>query len=317
MDMVVVAIVKMIGEIQEILPFFSAPQVKKTRRTMSKTPRVLVINLNQERLDALNWATCAQASKKTTGKSPPCFERRPGITYQDASRDPALSWILRKKWKRFPKNPHRHRTQLAIFAAHVRVWEEIVRKRMNHVIVCEDDAFLRGALPTIRELESSRYGATPLLLGGGLAHPTSWAADAQWQIDHVPRFRFRDGVNHISRSKARWVCNCAIYYPRWTQVAAMLQWFKAYDGTFKHMDLMLNHIVRHLYYPSVFDHDDRGLNANNIYFTRCVLRDYRRWDPGYGTTPYAKITAGGGYPIRRPPPKRRGRPRASLGAASE
>ena len=63
--------------------------------------------------------------------------------------------------------------------------------------------------------------------------------------------------------------------------------------------------------------DDRGLNANNIYFTRCVLRDYRRWDPGYGTTPYAKITAGGGYPIRRPPPKRRGRPRASLGAASE
>ena len=34
---------------------------------MSKTPRVLVINLNQERLDALNWATCAQASKKTTG----------------------------------------------------------------------------------------------------------------------------------------------------------------------------------------------------------------------------------------------------------
>ena len=85
-------------------------------------------------------------------------DRRSGIM-SGRLADPALGLIFKKKWKGFPKIPTG--TKLSSpFSQHTFASGRNVRKRMNYVIVCEDDAFLRdGTLPTVR-LESSRYGAT-------------------------------------------------------------------------------------------------------------------------------------------------------------
>ena len=134
------------------------------------------------------------------------------------------------------------------FASHLNILKYIVNKKLNEVIVCEDDCF------KIDDIEYSTLKDITLL-GGVIRHPTSWAKDNEFQKQND--VTFEEGVNKIDYKKYRWSGAFAIYYPTWEQSNDLLNTILS-KTSYCHYDLFLskNKLINYLYYPTPYIHCD-------------------------------------------------------------
>lgn len=151
-------------------------------------------------------------------------------------------------------NSQAFRNRMCCFASHVKALKYIVNNKINKVVVLEDDAFLDGSIKN----PLPEDGAT--LLGGVLRHPSRWESDKHFIATKAPKIinKFKRGVNRIHYDSYRWTGAWAIYYPNWKVAKDILDFILSKKFKFKHYDIFLaNHkLIKYLYYPSIFTHDD-------------------------------------------------------------
>ena len=191
--------------------------------------------------------------------TPVGIKRRSLLNYKFTHIDgckKAPKWIVDNFKRLHTENPKSIllKNRMACFASHVKALKYVVKNKINRVIILEDDAFLDGLV-----IESlPKDGAT--LLGGVIRHPTRWELDKEFINTKAKKIinKFKNGVNEIDYKKYRWNGAWAIYYPTWKIVKQILDFILSKNFKFKHYDLFLaNHkLIKYLYYPSIFTHDD-------------------------------------------------------------
>ena len=217
------------------------------RKQSSGKYTIFVISLNtplgRERRSRLNYT----------------YTHVPGLTYKDAP-----DWIKRKFKKRVGNliSKKKLHPRIGCFASHMKALSIIVRKKLNRVIICEDDAIM-----AVKKLPPPSIFPTDgaCLVGGQtLSHPKSWGKNStpEWRKTAKmieKKFRNHKIVRKIDYDTFRWNGNTAIYYPTWKVAKHILNVIKNQVRQLTHVDLTIarHRLVKYIY-PYLFNHDDQG-----------------------------------------------------------
>jgi hypothetical protein len=155
------------------------------------------------------------------------------------------------------------------FQNYIYLLKKIVSDKINHVIICEDDALMRH--PGFLFYGRVENIDGPILLGSKLHHPTSWKLDTKKYFKEViepclEEFSKSDNnVKVIDYDKYRWSCCACIYYPKWEHAQKILDFYDSDKKMFTFFDLWAskNKLINHLYYPSVYEINDGGVSQVN------------------------------------------------------
>tara|TARA_R110000787_G_scaffold55854_5_gene128681 strand:- start:1650 stop:2426 length:777 start_codon:yes stop_codon:yes gene_type:complete len=145
---------------------------------------------------------------------------------------------------------------VGVFSSHIKAMEHIVKNNLKNTIILEDDSILKGKLPNPLKLPQDSL----TLFSGRIQPPKSWAdlkkfhssCSAQKIIKN-----FKRGVNEINYNDHRWTQQNAVYYPNSKVTQDVLNQIHS-AKRLKNIDLFFNNpsIVKYLYYPAPFVHDD-------------------------------------------------------------
>ena len=159
------------------------------------------------------------------------------------------------------------------FNSHLTILKKIVDEKLDDVIICEDDSL------KVFDVDTKNIDEI-CLLGGRLAHPTSWKLDRDWRKTKESEIieNFKEGVNKIDYEKFRWIHTYAIYYPKWEKTKVYLEKILDSKNKYRPLDnyLASEQLINHLYYPTPF-----MMNDNNISQIRKskkglgMLKDYK------------------------------------------
>ena len=152
---------------------------------------------------------------------------------------------------------------VGVFSSHISALNHIVKNNLKNTIILEDDSILKGKLPSPLKLPKDSL----TLFSGRIGPPKSWdeldnfhkSCSAQKIIK-----KFKRGINEIDYDKFRYTQQNAIYYPNKEQAQIVLNKIKE-AKTLKNIDLFYNkhRLVKYLYYPAPFIHDDLKANIGS------------------------------------------------------
>lgn len=140
-----------------------------------------------------------------------------------------------------------HLAKCGCFLSHYRVLESIVGRRLNHVIVCEDDVIPMNELPPPQEL-----GHYFCYLGGYFSRLKMTEGPLK---NDFPASK--QGLNELDRSSYRMMMMCAYYLPSWRIAEQLLAWID-FKVRVRAMDVMLHSFPYPMsyYYPAIFVEGD-------------------------------------------------------------
>jgi len=155
------------------------------------------------------------------------------------------------------------------FQHYISLLRKIVSDKINHVVICEDDALVRH--PGFLFYGRVENIDGPIILGSKLHHPSSWKLDNKKYFKEViepclQEFSKSDNnVKVIDYDKYRWSCSACIYYPKWEHAQKILDFYDSDKKQLTWFDLWVskNKLIKYLYYPSVFEINDEGLSQLN------------------------------------------------------
>jgi len=156
------------------------------------------------------------------------------------------------------------------FQNYIYLLQKIVDEKLNHIVICEDDAILIHwgfyYYGRVENLDG------PIILGSKLHHPTSWKLDTKKYFDEnispcIDEFTKSENnnIHNIDYNKYRWSCCACIYYPHWEDAKKILDFYNNDKKQLTWLDLWMskNKLIKYLYYPSVFEINDDGLSQLN------------------------------------------------------
>lgn len=160
------------------------------------------------------------------------------------------------------------------FSSHIKCLKYIIENKLDNTIILEDDSIKVNDFP-VEELPQD----APTFFAGRIAHPTNWKYNKKFVKEEADNIisNFKKGINLIDREKFRVHTSSAIYFPN-IKVAEELLNYILTIRMYKHYDLYLSkyNLVKYLYYPSIFKHDD-SLSGSN-YDTRrkaIIINNYK------------------------------------------
>ena len=156
--------------------------------------------------------------------------------------------ILQRMVSYWNMNPKEHRAKCACFLSHYRTLEYIVGRRLNNVIVCEDDAIQMNELPSPEAL-----GNHFCYLGGYFSHRRMTEGHLT-NPDDFPTSK--QGLNSLDRSEHRILMMMAYYIPSWKDADNILSWLDS-SVRLRAMDVMLFGLPYpvNYYYPAIYVED--------------------------------------------------------------
>lgn len=156
------------------------------------------------------------------------------------------------------------------FQHYISLLQKIVDEKLNHIVICEDDALVRHPgfifFGRVENLDG------PIILGSKLHHPTSWKLDTKKYFDEnispcIDEFTKSENnnIHNFNYNKYRWSCSACIYYPHWEDAKKILDFYNNDKKQLTWLDLWMskNKLIKYLYYPSVFEINDDGLSQLN------------------------------------------------------
>ena len=142
-----------------------------------------------------------------------------------------------------------HLGKCGCLLSHYRIWEHIVGRRLNRVIVCEDDVIPMKDLPPPEEL-----GHYFTYLGGYFSHLKVTDGPLK-NIDDFPESK--QGLNQLDRSQCRMLMTCAYFIPSWRIAEQLLSWIDS-KVRVRAIDVLLHSFPFPMsyYYPAIYVEGD-------------------------------------------------------------
>ena len=142
-----------------------------------------------------------------------------------------------------------HMGKCGCFLSHYRLLESIVGRRLNNVIVCEDDVIPMNELPAPQEL-----GPYFCYLGGYFSHLKMTDGHLK-NVDEFPTSK--QGLNEIDRSQFRMMMLCAYYLPSWRIAEQLLAYIDS-KVRVRQFDVMMHFYPFPVsyYYPAIYVEGD-------------------------------------------------------------
>ena len=162
-----------------------------------------------------------------------------------------------------------YRGYICHFDSYYKILKKIVDEKIDDVVICEDDAFIKAQLnmPHSKDLGLGNCYDTPIHLNAMLHHPTTWMKDNKkyhdnYILHHV--IAFEDGLNEIDYSAYRWSGTACIYYPNYKSAQTIIDYIDNCKTKFTPLDLFLSKhkLIKYLCYPSLFYVDDNNITQN-------------------------------------------------------
>ena len=196
------------------------------------------------------------------------YERYPEYAITDINL--VSDKIKNKMRKPYNINENLYNKICCHFQNYIYLLQKIVDEKLNHIVICEDDAL-------VRHPEFIFFGGVenldgPIILGSKLHHPTSWKLDTKKYFDEnispcIDEFTKsqNNNIQEIDYNKYRWSCCACIYYPHWEDAKKILDYYNNDKKQLTYFDLWLskNKLIKYLYYPSVFEINDEGVSQVN------------------------------------------------------
>tara|TARA_R100001369_G_scaffold91237_1_gene132078 strand:+ start:1002 stop:1643 length:642 start_codon:yes stop_codon:yes gene_type:complete len=161
--------------------------------------------------------------------------------------------ILKKVYIRPKTSKKIQRSKYGSFNSYYRLFEKIIENKENKVIIVEDDCFIKSPI-------DMDLGDKPLYLNGRLSHPKNWNKNIKFMKENT--IGFKNGVNEIDYDKYRIASHWGLYFPTWQDVDSLFQKLKSLKKwTWIDLTIMKKKWIKHLYYPSLFYHNDFKKNT--------------------------------------------------------
>lgn len=183
--------------------------------------------------------------------------------YMNDNSNPILKKVRSKVYIRYnmSKKSKKFKGATGNIATHIKILNMIVDQNLSNVLILEDDSIQNTKLPKVSELPKD--AAT--LFSGQIRHPFSWAKDEEWRKNEVKNIikNFKKGVNEIDYTKYRWTQSNAIFIPNKQVAQNMLNKLEEIKSFKLYYDMLLanNKLIKYLYYPAPFRHDDTLQNV--------------------------------------------------------
>lgn len=183
--------------------------------------------------------------------------------YLDDKNNKILKYVRSKVVTRYNtnKNGRKFKGATANISSHLKILNMIVDENLSNVIVLEDDSIQNTKLPKISELPTD----SATLFSGQIRHPFSWEEEPAWIKTDLKKVikSLKNGVNVIDYNKYRWTqCN-AIFIPNKNVAKELLNNIDNTKAFKLYYDMLLanNKLIKYLYYPAPFRHDDTLQNV--------------------------------------------------------
>jgi len=137
--------------------------------------------------------------------------------------------------------------------------DKIVEEKINNVIALEDDCFLVD--PNIK-IDISKLGDEPIWLNGAIHHPNNLAkGNKNWKNT----IKMKDGINKLEDLNVRIISCWGLFIPKWEQAKHIRDTMKN-SKRYRCFDAHLSHnkLIKYLYYPSLFYHQDFGESCSQL-----------------------------------------------------
>jgi GR25 family glycosyltransferase involved in LPS biosynthesis len=167
--------------------------------------------------------------------------------------------------------PKNHKTKVACFLSHYKLYEHIVKKKLNNVIICEDDMVIDPV--KLKKLKLKKDGIT--FLAGWL--DSVLVKDKKNFNPSTIRKTLKKGTNVINKKKYRILGTWGYHIPTWQIASELLDYLKKSERL-RHIDIMLTRFekTKYMYYPppiypnenaqeSLLGHADIQYQKRNFY----------------------------------------------------
>lgn len=167
--------------------------------------------------------------------------------------------------------------KIGCFATWISVLRYIERERIDNVVVVEDDCQLTIPREIFDKLD---LGDEICYVNGRIAHPRTWHANREFLRTDAYRLiremtRNGGGVVDVDYEKFRMLGTWGLYFPTHDHARRLCDDLLRPDR-YTHVDIHIakHRLIRKMYFPSLFEHDDRGVST--IYRPFGRYRNYVR-----------------------------------------
>jgi GR25 family glycosyltransferase involved in LPS biosynthesis len=160
---------------------------------------------------------------------------------------PVTHPIFKEMVSMYNINPKEHKAKCACYISHTRLYEYIIKNKLDDVLIIEDDAELVSELPDSKKLPQDGF----TYFGGFTSHLKMTQGPVKVHFDG-------NGIHRIQDDKYRMLMTVAIYIPNWIVAKKMLSACKPEKKRPRAIDTMLRdaYCPQYVYYPAPFIEKD-------------------------------------------------------------
>jgi len=153
--------------------------------------------------------------------------------WRATTKEEVPDFVEKKMMSMYNFGRTRHLARCACFFSHTKLWEYIVEKKLDDVLILEDDAVLMRTPP-------SEYPRDSIVYLGGFIHNRKMMNNSNCEIEH------KQGINEVPQEYRMLGC-LAYILPTWQVALSLLN--KIYQQKkYRAIDIMLGNIGIKQYY---------------------------------------------------------------------
>ena len=145
-----------------------------------------------------------------------------------------------------------HLAKCACYQSHLSLLQEIVKNKLNNVLILEDDAVVIAKIPTI-----SKYNQDGITYLGG------FFGNKKITSKEPIEFKHKKGMNELDTSKYRIFMTMSYFIPKWEIVRDLLLTLENRTQRPRAIDIDYGNVLEKVYYhyPAIFVEEQGGLST--------------------------------------------------------
>ena len=171
----------------------------------------------------------------------------------NGSQLPSTEKYLKKMTMMWNASDRQRRNVVGCFLSHLRLLKMVVRKRLNKVIVMEDDAVLD--FKALNKVNLNKWPQDKMIYVGGILKPLTMK-DKKWSYEKTKK-TLKRGLNKIDSKKYKIGATHAYYLPTWQSAKQIVDYLenkdkvRAIDTEFIIMQKTRPDLIEQLYFPAL------------------------------------------------------------------
>ena len=142
------------------------------------------------------------------------------------------------------------------FSSYIRILQSIVDKKLNNVIILEDDLLQINDIP-------DNLGQEICYLNGLICPPKTTDMSIRFEYDLLETYNIKKGLNEIDYDRFKILGTLGIYLPSYQKTKIFLEKITECE-TYTSIDCLIAHkqLIKYFHFPAIFKHEDN--NISNI-----------------------------------------------------